>query len=280
MQNTFPIIKVEKEYNNLRIIVFTGVYILGVAAMKNVTFKNRKEQTLAGLFFSGSPKRPVLVVCHGFTGSKEGKGKAVEMAEFMVRNGYSVLLFDFAGCGESQGIFQDISLSGHIGDLQSAVDFCLEESHGPVITMGRSFGGTTAICHAASDHRVRGVCTWAAPVSLTDLFMGFTDEELPEDENTTVALAGNDGIIHLRKSFFTDLSKYDVLRCSSLISPRPLLVIQGTEDAVVPPEEAGAIFNSAREPRDLLYIEGADHQFSNHHEYLWEMTLEWLNKYF
>lgn len=248
--------------------------------MKKVNFKNRKGETLAGLFFSGNPKRPVLVVCHGFTGSKEGKGKAVEMAEFMVRNGYSVLLFDFAGCGESQGIFLDISLSGHIGDLQSAVDFCLEESHGPVITMGRSFGGTTAICNAASDHRVRGVCTWAAPVSLTDLFMGFTDEDLPEDENTTVALAGNEGIIHLRKSFFTDLSKYDVLRCSYLISPRPLLVIQGTEDAVVPQEEAGAIFNSAREPRDLLYIDGADHQFSNHHEYLWKMTLKWLNKYF
>lgn len=248
--------------------------------MKKIAFKNRKGQTLVGLFFSGSQKRPVLVVCHSFTGSKEGKGRAVEMAEFMSSNGYSVLLFDFAGCGESQGIFQDISLSGHIGDLKSAVDFCLEESPGPVITMGRSFGGTTAICHGASDHRVRGVCTWAAPVSLTDLFMGFTDEDLPEDENTPVALAGSEGIIYLRKSFFTDLSKYHVLRCSSLISPRPLLVIQGTEDTVVPPEEAAAIFNSAREPRDLLYIDGADHQFSNHHEYLWDMTLKWLNKNF
>ena len=248
--------------------------------MKKVSFKNAKGESLAGLFFSARESSPSLVVCHGFTGSKEGKGTSVEMAEFMVRNGYSVLLLDFAGCGESQGSFQDISLSGHIGDLQAAVDFCLQNSPGPVITMGRSFGGTTALCHGASDHRVRGVCTWAAPASLNDLFMGFTDEDLPEEENALVTLAGAEGIIYLRRSFFTDLSQYNAASCSSLISPRPLLVVQGTADDVVPPEEARAIFNSALEPRELMYIDGADHQFSDRHEYLWAITLKWLKKHF
>ncbi|MFZ5650508.1 MAG: alpha/beta hydrolase [Bacillota bacterium] len=250
--------------------------------MKKVLFYNPRGEKLAGLFFSGSGEynRPAVVACHGFTGSKEGRGKAVEMAEFLAKNGFSVLLFDFAGCGESGGRFEDISLSGHIGDLKGAVDFCLENSAGPVITMGRSFGGTTAICHAASDGRVAGVCAWAAPASLTGLFMGFTDEDLPGDENHLVTMAGAEGMIQLKKSFFTDLSRYDVTLCSSRISPRPLLVVHGTADDVVPPGEAESIYSSAGEPRRLQYIEGADHQFSAHHRIVWDITLKWLKNHF
>lgn len=247
--------------------------------MKKVNFKNNKGEMLAGLLFSGERGGgPVVVVCHGFTGSKEGRGKAVEMAQFLFQKGYSSLLFDFTGCGESGGNFIDLTLSGQVGDLACAVDFCLENGLGPVFTLGRSFGGTTAICQAALDSRVSGVCTWAAPASLMDLFLGFTDEELPADEEAPVTLAGAEGIIHLKKSFFTDLSKYGVPRCASLISPRPLLLVQGTKDEVVPPPEASIIFNGARDPRELFFVEGADHQFSAHYSEVWQIVLNWLER--
>lgn len=245
--------------------------------MKKVSFKNKKGEILAGLLFSGEKGgMPVVVVCHGFTGSKEGHGKAVEMARFLFQNGCAALLFDFTGCGESQGSFLDLTLSGQIGDLTCAVDFCLENGLWPVFTLGRSFGGTTAICQAAFDNRISGVCTWAAPASLMDLFLGFTDEELPDDENAPVTLAGAEGIIYLKKSFFTDLSRYDVRRCASLISPRPLLLVQGTKDEVVPPLEASIIYDAARDPRELFLVEGADHQFSNHYSTVWQIFLNWL----
>lgn len=250
--------------------------------MNNVHFKNKRGESLAGLFYQGAGKRPrpAVVVCHGFTGSKEGKGTSLEMAKFLSQSGFSALLFDFAGCGQSEGRFEDLSLSGQIGDLKGAVDFCLDSGCGPVITMGRSFGGTTALCHAASDGRIAGVCTWAAPASLVDLFMGFTDEDLPDDEGQLVTIAGAEGIIQLKKSFFTDLSRHDVLRCASLISPRPLLVIHGTADDVVPPGEAESIQSASGEPRELRLVEGADHQFSAHQRKVWDITLQWLKKHF
>lgn len=247
--------------------------------MIKADFKNRKGEKLAGLLFPGTKTdAPVVVMCHGFTGSKEGQGKAVEMARFLVQNGYACLLFDFAGCGESEGSFEDITLSGHVDDLTSAVDFCLEKGLGPVVTLGRSFGGTTALCQAASDRRVKGVCTWAAPASLLELFLGFTGEDLPGDENAPVAIAGNEGIVYVRKSFFTDLSACDVPRCASLISPRPLLVVQGTRDEVVPPGQASLIFNAAGNPSEICFVEGADHQFSAHYGQVWKIFLDWLKK--
>ncbi|MFZ5633615.1 MAG: alpha/beta hydrolase [Bacillota bacterium] len=247
--------------------------------MVSVFFKNKKGERLAGLLFGeNSPDVPVVIVCHGFTGSKEGRGKAVEMAQLLERNGYACLLFDFAGCGESEGKFEDLTLSGHIEDLTCAVDFCLERGLGPVITLGRSFGGSTAICQAASDSRVSAVCTWAAPASLMDLFLNFTDGDLPENENALIPMEGAEGIIYLKRSFFTDLASHDISRCSSLISPRPLLVVQGTGDEVVPPAEASVIYDAAGSPREIAYIEGADHQFSAHYEKAWAILLDWLKK--
>jgi putative redox protein len=249
--------------------------------LRRVFFKNKEGKNLAGLLFAGAAgRKPAVIVCHGFTGTKEGKGKAVRMAELIEKNNFAVLLFDFAGCGESEGKFEDLTLSGHVDDLTCAVDFCLENGFDPVITSGRSFGGVTSICHAAVDSRTRGVCTWAAPASLTKLFMGLTDEDLPEDENAIITMEGAEGLINLKKAFFTDLLRHDVPRCSSLISPRPLLVVQGTRDAAVPPAEASIIYEAARQPKEILFIEGADHQFSAHYDKVWEIFLNWLKTNF
>lgn len=250
--------------------------------MEKVFFLNKKLQKLSGLLYPLPPdSNPVLiVVCHGFTGSKEGAGKAVEMARFLAGSGISTLLFDFAGCGESEGSFEDISLGGHIEDLESAVDFCYEKGYTQIITLGRSFGGSTAICQAPSDLRIKGVCTWAAPASLMDLFLGFTDGELPVDQSELVSMAGDEGIIFLKRSFFSDLSLHSVAHCASKLSPRPILVLQGTGDSVVPREDALLIYNSAGEPRELHLVEGADHQFSSHYRAIWDIFLEWVQKHF
>ena len=244
--------------------------------METVYFQNNRGERLAGLLCGGSKGRPVVVVCHGFTGSKEGRGKAVEMARLLDRNGWACLLFDFAGCGESQGAPENISLSNHIGDLTSAINLCLDQGLGPVVTLGRSFGGSTALCQAAGDFRVKGVCTWAAPAALSDLFLGLTDEDLPEDENSLVTLAGSEGLIQLKAGFFSDLSRHDVARSASLITPRPLLVVQGTRDEVVDPDQARRIYSAAGNPKELAMLDGADHQFSAHHAEVWQILLAWL----
>ncbi|WP_027364597.1 alpha/beta hydrolase [Desulfotruncus alcoholivorax] len=247
-------------------------------AWERVSFTNSRKQCLAGLLHAPAGNLgPVVIVCHGFTGSKEGGGKARAMGEELGNRGFNVFLFDFSGNGQSEGLFERITLSGQIDDLNSAVDWCTSAGMGPVFTMGRSFGGTTVICHAAVDRRVSGVCTWAAPARLKDLFIELA--EGPVDENGEMyALTGEDGIIYLRRTFFDDLDRFDVPRLASKIAPRPLLMIHGEKDNVVPPKDARLIFQSAGEPKKLLYIPGADHQFSNHTREVWDAMFGWLNQ--
>lgn len=231
------------------------------------------------LHWNRLPGTPLVIVCHGFTGSKEGGGRAKAMAEELGCLGLATLLFDFAGCGESEGDFADLSLSSQIRDLTAVLDWCQGREFGPLITLGRSFGGTTVICQGASDQRVAGVCTWAASAHLADLFLEFVDGSL-NDPGDTVFLAGENGILELKKTFFNDLNLYDVPACASRLTPRPLLIIHGDQDTVVPPEDARTLFTAAREPRSLSILSGGDHQFSGHYREAWDITFLWLKENF
>ncbi|MCL6635056.1 MAG: alpha/beta hydrolase [Peptococcaceae bacterium] len=246
---------------------------------QRVTYPNGRGLKLAGLMHAGPEKDAVVVVCHGFTGSKEGGGRAVAMAEELGRLGYAALLFDFSGCGESEGDFADISLSGHIGDIRSSIDFCLKLGFRRVVTAGRSFGGTAALCQGGSDPRVGGVCTWAAPADLAGVFSGFRNRAM-ESGGDLVPLSGEAGTVHIRKSFFSDLERHDVPRQAALLAPRPLLVVHGSADSVVPVENAQAIYGAAGRPKELRIIPGADHQFTGRHREAWEALFQWLKENF
>lgn len=243
-------------------------------AAKSSIVKDNAEKS------ADSKSKPVIIVCHGFTGSKEGSGEALKMAGELGRLGYNTVLFDFAGCGESEGLWEDITLTGHMEDLGSVIDWCEEQGFSKFILTGRSFGGTTVLCYSALDPRVAGVCTWAAVARTTELFSQFTDEPLDGPEQERVAIAGEGEIIYIKKYFFQDLKKHNVAKCAAKIAPRSLLVIHGTKDELVPPRDAELIFNAAKEPKKLVFIEGADHQFSNHTREVWNAFFDWLQRNF
>lgn len=242
------------------------------AGWTKVSFPGSQGGKIAGLLYTPPlPAKKIIVVCHGFTGSKEGGGRALEMAEEFGRQGWATLLFDFAGCGESAGSFEDLTLSGQIGDLNQALHWCKQKGYPKIVTLGRSFGGSTVICQAARDSSAAGVCTWAAPARLTGLFTSLGDEE-----GDRLVFAGEKGIVHMKKNFLDDLYQYDVARDAACISPRPLLIIHGTSDELVSPTEAQIIYQAAKEPKRLVWIEQGDHQFTRHYRQVWQVVQEWL----
>ena len=223
---------------------------------------------------------PIIVVCHGFTGSKEGGGRALEMGEALAAKGYSCLLFDFAGCGESEGLWEEISLSRQLGDLGSVVQWCRAAGFSKIILNGRSFGGATALCYGAADKQIAGICAWSAPAHPDQLFRKFAGGAVAGPAAEMVELAGDGGAVRLLKGFFYDLEKHDLLNCTSQIAPRPLLLIHGTADEVVPSGDALQIEAAAGEPKKLALIEGADHRFSAHMDGVWRNFFAWLKLYF
>ena len=245
-----------------------------------VKINNKSGQKLAGLLYTQGDSGPLVIFCHGFTGSKEGKGKALEMAEELGKSGWSTMLFDFAGNGESEGDFVNLTLTGQIADLAAVTGYCRQRGFYPLITLGRSLGGVTAICHAAGDSNIGGVCTWSTPANLYELLLPATVEELPMDEDAVITMAGSEGLIFVKRSFFTDILKYDICSLTKKVAPRPLLIIHGREDRLVPPAEAEKIYDCAGAPKELHWIDHGNHQFSGHYREAWAIVIKWLNSSF
>lgn len=242
---------------------------------EKVTFYNSRGLRLLGILCRPAiNSKSIVIVCHGLSGSKEGRGKALEMGKELTQRRWSVLLFDFTGVGESEGIYEEITLTRQIDDLKCAVDWCVGKGFTRVIAQGRSFGGTTAICQTSVDKRVQGVSTWSAPARMDKLILRGLNSA--DEINGDLIIGQDPQAIHPKKDLLFDLRKYDLALLSSMIAPRPLLVVQGTADLVVPPTEATAIYNAAGWPKKLVFIEGANHEYTEHYKKVWETFFDWL----
>jgi dipeptidyl aminopeptidase/acylaminoacyl peptidase len=218
------------------------------------------EYGLAGVFHSPNEKTSACVItCHGLYSSKDSE-KYVGIGQRFCEEGLAVLRFDFRGCGESEGLLEETSLTGRIEDLESALNFVDGQGYKNMGVMGSSLGGTVAVLTVAKDRRIKALVTWATPYHLGELFRGDVIE----------------GLERLRQ----DVSKYDVVK--ALKETRcPILIVHGSLDEIVPLSHAKVLYENAKEPKDIQIIEGANHRLTDpiHRRRAIELTLEWFKKY-
>ena len=60
------------------------------------------------------------------------------------------------------------------------------------------------------------------------------------------------------------------------IAPRPVFLVQGDADKKILPRETVALFNNAREPKELRVVKRAGHSFAYFEDLLIKVTLERL----
>jgi alpha-beta hydrolase superfamily lysophospholipase len=60
------------------------------------------------------------------------------------------------------------------------------------------------------------------------------------------------------------------------VAPRPLLLIHGSADTILPPQSSEAIYERALEPKTLKIIPGADHRLTEAADEVFDLTADWL----
>lgn len=207
---------------------------------------------------SGSGRHGVVLV-HGFpeAGQRAGSpsyGYPQLAARLAAETGASVLTFDFRGTGESEG---DFSLAGWRADLESSMH-ALRQVPGieKVWLVGFAAGGTLSICAAGEDPSVAGVAALAPPAD----FGGHS-----VDPRRVVAQARASGIIHSRGyppdpgAWARELQEVQPGRLVAKIPPRPLLIVHGANDDVVPITDARGLADAANASSELRVLAGAGH---------------------
>jgi fermentation-respiration switch protein FrsA (DUF1100 family) len=218
-----------------------------------------------------------MVLCHGFPvtpSQRQGNWAGYQdLAERLAaETGWYVLTFSFRGTGRSGGNF---SLGGWLADLEAATD-TLRGIHGVdgVWLCGFAAGGALAICAAGEDPRVRGVAALATPADFA---------ERASDARRFVTQARSLGIIRDR-SFPPDLDAWarELVEVRPLgligkLPPRPVLLVHGALDEVVPVTDARALADAANGQVELRILVGAGHRL-RHDPRAIAILLGWMDR--
>jgi alpha-beta hydrolase superfamily lysophospholipase len=227
---------------------------------KDVSFSTSDGVTLSGWWIA-APKahKPLgtVILSHGVF---KNRGQVLSRAEFLVKAGYQVLLFDHRG----EGLSGESPVSGGVleaGDYLAAVDY-LKAKHQltkPLVFLGFSLGAISAIRAAPQCPEVDAV---------------IADSPLP-NVRAYVSRRGMAGVFSYLPGFFDRcLTDYDQLTGLSLKSSdldlepivrhsyeKPILYITGEADDLARPAEVRKLFNDTQSHhRSLVYIPQAGHE--------------------
>jgi dipeptidyl aminopeptidase/acylaminoacyl peptidase len=243
-----------------------------------VAFQNARGQKLAGILHHPATQ-PVaaVILCHGMESSKESE-KIVRLSRQLSDRGILALRFDFAGSGESEGKFEDLTYSGEVEDLHAAYNLVLQYRPKKIGIFGSSMGGTVALLFAAQEQNVAALVTLAAPVHPEKISERFLT---PAEARQWRA----DGYIvyhgqRLNVSLLDDVENLDVPKTVRKISS-PTLVIHGDEDDTVPVAEGRELFAALGGPKRLCILPGANHRLTDpaHLQKALAESIDWLTQY-
>lgn len=207
---------------------------------------------LSGWFIPGRPGALTVLICHGVGANK---GNFLAFVPFLHRAGFHVFLFDFRAHGDSAG---HTTTFGHdeARDVRGAVRYLQGRSDVRQISaFGLSMGGSALLQAIPQLPDVRAV---VVDSTFAD-FGTVTDAQLASLPTPLRGLIRAEVGLWARLELGVPLSDIAPRRSIAAVSPRPLLIIHGTDDRLVPPGQAADNFAAARPPKELWLVPGAGH---------------------
>lgn len=213
------------------------------------------------LAYRHTPGRgPTVVFLCGYASDMNGT-KALALEDWAQRSGRAFLRFDYAGCGESEGDFEDQTLASWRDDALRVIDAVVE---GPVVLVGSSMGGWVMLLIAKARPRlVAGMVGIAAAPDFTD--WGYSDAEKatilrdgrieqPNDYGDTPTVTTRD---------FWASGEANKVMTGPIAFDGPVRLLQGQRDREVPWERALTLAGLFRSDAvQTVLVKDGDHRLS------------------
>jgi alpha/beta superfamily hydrolase len=217
---------------------------------------------------------PALCICHGIPAAPHDptdRGYTL-LAQRFCHAGFITLIFNFRGTGKSQG---NLDILGWTRDLQAAIDFLynlkdVDKTY--FCLLGFSGGAAVSVYIATHDPRISSLVTCACPAEFSSLSQNPVDaiERFRQIE----AIRDKDfppSIEEWQRGFET----VSPINWIDKISPRPLLLVHGDADELIPLEHAYKLYQKAHEPKELKIIPSAKHKMRLEQAAM-DFVLDWL----
>ncbi|MBI5623193.1 MAG: alpha/beta hydrolase [Elusimicrobia bacterium] len=224
---------------------------------EKVSFATSDGLTLKGWFLpSQTGEDRTLIMCHGWG---DNKGYLLERSYFLSKEaGFNILYFDNRSHGESEG---DVTTIGCLEtvDFEAAISFLKKNrpsSLNRLGVFGMSMGAAVAILSMPKHPEVKAAVF---------------ESPFPDYRNVVRRWAWN----NLRIPYFPlilvtlymlrwrvgipEVDAYSPIAFIRKIAPRPIFVIGGAQDLLMPQEDVEALYERAEQPKSLWIVPGAAH---------------------
>jgi len=223
---------------------------------EEVSFPSRVDNlTLRGWYIGGSEGHPVIIMVHGAEGNRASPSMGMlELASSLVAEGYSVLMFDLRGHGESGGAHMS---GGYYEkrDLLGAVDYLEGRGAVDIGVLGFSLGAAVAILAAAEEPGISAIVADSSFADLTDI--------INREAEIRSGLPGwfTPGYLLMTRAMYgVDLEAVKPIDAVAEIAPRPIFFIHGEADDFIPVAHVNRLYEASNNQSNLLWtVPGAKH---------------------
>ena len=201
---------------------------------------------------------PTVIFLPGYASDMAGS-KALALDDWAARTGRAFVRFDYRGCGESEGAFEDFTLEDWRDDALAAIDAI----DGPVVLVGSSMGGWIMLLAALTrPERVTALVGIAAAPDFTQ--WGFDDAQKAE-----IAMAGrlvepsDYGAPMVTTQGFWNAGQRNLLLGSEIALDMPVRLLHGQCDNDVPWRQSLLLADRVRSADvQVVLVKDGDHRLS------------------
>lgn len=237
-----------------------------------------RGETMRGMeHFPDDAKHPLpaVILYHGFTANKLQEHRMfLKLCRELESQGTACFRFDFLGSGESDGNFEQMTVSREVAEGIAVLDSVRADARvdpSNITLVGMSMGGLVAGMIAGDRAtQVHNLVLLCPAGNMRELIMA--DQRNADDTVTKTAVPDvfDHGGNLIGSAFLYDLTTID-----GFARARPFrgatLIVHGTRDLSVSPEIAARYQTTAFDGRATVHlVEGADHTFNSH---AWETEL-------
>ena len=250
---------------------------------ENFKISNKCGEKLFGIMHKAvSPtkqnSKQLVIVCHGRLTNKD-MYFIPELCEQIAANGFNAFRFDFAGNGESQGKFEESTVTKAIEDIKAVVDNFTENGFEIFCLIGHSLGAVEVLLYQAKHGSASKLVSIGATVNQAEQTLAkFSEKEKKElDKNGFFTITKYGKKFNVSRKYFYDRLNYGDIKNKIKDIKVPVLIIHGTIDTDVDVRNAKLLSGTLTKSK-LCLIVGAGHFFEqkNHEQELIGTIIGWL----
>ena len=232
---------------------FLGTITPDVYGLKyeEVEFMTDDAIQIKGWFIRNRSSKATIILLHGFA---VDKSDLLDVALFLFKNDFSVLLFDFRAHGYSGGKYCSLGYFEKM-DLRAAVNFLKEKGDKRIGCLGFSMGGTVALLEASINQHILAIVSDSGYLSFKSAVRDFAKAYYHAPEYPFIPPA----VWTAGKRLGINPNYVDLTLCVGKISPRPIFIIHGRDDKEIALINGLKTYEYAKEPKEIWVVEETGH---------------------